>query len=88
MELLNLPHANMRDENGKPVNITLVKMLISGWYYSTASKCTHVVSNGGAIVPVLSSPEEVHKIYISEAEQVSNPKQSKKKTKETANVVQ
>jgi hypothetical protein len=35
--------------------------LIVAWYYSEASKTTHVVAIGGAMLPILDSVEEITK---------------------------
>ena len=64
IELVDLYHANMRDEAGSPIGIKLVKNQIFSWFYSTASKATHVVSVAGAVVPVLNTPEELTKLLV------------------------
>ena len=69
MELINLEHANMRDEAGKPVPITIVKDHVFSWYYSTSTKCLHIVSNGGSVVPVLSTPDEFKTLYQTKSSQ-------------------
>lgn len=48
-----LTHANTK------VQIEIALPLIFAAYYSEASKCTHVLATGGAIVPVLESPDFV-----------------------------
>jgi hypothetical protein len=64
MELIKFDHANMRDEKGLPVPITVVKEHVFSWYYSTSSKCSHIVSTGGSVVPVLAKPDEINKLMI------------------------
>lgn len=40
--------------------------LIFAYYYSPASKSTYLVANGGAIIPVSESPEEIKQKLIKE----------------------
>lgn len=46
-------HANTNRE------ILVAIPLVFSAYYSETSKCTHVLSNGGAIIPVTARPEDV-----------------------------
>lgn len=50
---ISLTHANFKRE------ILVVSSLIFSAYHSDAGKCTHVLSTGGAIIPVLETPEVV-----------------------------
>ena len=63
IEILSLRHANMRDEHGKPVMISVVKHQIFSWFHSTSSKALHIVASAGAVVPVLTSEQEFVQIY-------------------------
>lgn len=53
LDLVQLTHAN------KNIPIYLTKSLIFSVYYSEGSKSTHVVANGGAVVPIKESVEDV-----------------------------
>lgn len=75
VDLLNVPHANARDEQGKPTFIALVKNQIFSWYIAPSTKSLHVVATGGAVVPVLMTAEDFSKLYFQQ------PEESKPKTK-------
>lgn len=66
IEIGQFPHANMRDENGNAIPVSIVKGQVFSWYYSQASKATHVVAGAGAIVPLLVTPEEFQRILFGE----------------------
>lgn len=53
MDAIKLTHANLNQP------IYVIKMLIAGYYYSPANKCTHVVMNGGAVFPAQESVETI-----------------------------
>jgi hypothetical protein len=46
-------HANTK------VEILVSLPLVFCAYYSEATKCTHLLANGGAIIPIVESPEIV-----------------------------
>lgn len=45
----------------EPTEVMIDVDLMAAWYYSQASKTTHVVMIGGAMLPVLDSVEELTK---------------------------
>lgn len=55
---IELKHANLKDGE-TPRIVALATPLIFAIYYSDAHKCTHVLSAGGAIMPVLNTKNEV-----------------------------
>ena len=52
----SLHHANHKNEAGEAREILIAKPLVFANYFSDADKATHVVSTGGAIIPVIESP--------------------------------
>lgn len=74
IELLQFPHANMRQDDGSPTIVTVAKHLIFSWYWSPASQSMHIVSIGGGIVPVLVSAEDMAKLMLDEGVPVAPPK--------------
>lgn len=50
---ITLTHANVKKQAEVAVN------LIAAYWYSEAHKATLVMATGGAMIPVLESPEEV-----------------------------
>jgi hypothetical protein len=61
---ITLTHANLKSEEGGPLEIFVATNLIYAAYHSKAGKCTQVLSTGGAIIPVLENPQ----LVISEVE--------------------
>lgn len=57
-------HANLKDENQKPLMIGIAKQLLFSFYFSQHHQCTHLIANGGAIVPVLERPEQVAQVVF------------------------
>ena len=55
MQLVELTHANAA---GSPT-IYVVPSQIFSWYVSSTAKCTHVVSTGGAMLPVSETPDQI-----------------------------
>lgn len=49
---INVPHANIRDEQGNPGMISIVVGHIFAWYYSPNGKALQVTSSAGAVVPI------------------------------------
>lgn len=66
-------HANTKQE----VHIALP--LVFSSYYSEATKCTHVLATGGAIIPISESPELVMGFVKIYHEGVKNEVQGKTK---------
>ena len=73
IELLQFPHANMRQDDGSPTIVTVAKHLIFSWYYSPATKSMHIVSIGGGVVPVLVSAEDMAKLMLDEPAPAPKP---------------
>lgn len=65
MRIKSYTHANLK----APIHVDLD--LLAFWYYSEASKSTHLVAAGGAMIPVSESPETI-----------TNDKKGEKKTYE------
>lgn len=53
MNLIELTHANTKRE------ILVASQLVFVVQYSEANKCTHIISNAGAIIPVIETVNEV-----------------------------
>lgn len=68
IELLDVPHANMRDEQGRPIGVTIVKEAIFSWYFSPASKSLTVMGAGGSMIPVLMTPDQFTQLYMAKPE--------------------
>jgi len=59
-----LHHANIKGPQGaEPQTIYVSKTLFFAAYYSEVNKCTHVLSSGGALIPVIETPEDVVKRF-------------------------
>lgn len=58
--VVKLTHANVKNpDTGKLEAVTADLDLISFWYHSPGSRATHLVANGGAIMPVVESVEYI-----------------------------
>jgi hypothetical protein len=73
MKIVALTHANLP---GTPVYADID--LIAMWYHSSAGGCTHVMTIGGALMPVKESPEQV-----SQMKKTGNEQQPKGETNGT-----
>lgn len=69
--ILKFTHANSQKD------IYVAKPLIFSCYYSDAHKATHIVANGGAIIPVLDSLDNVVKAWQTNT---NNPFNEEKET--------
>ncbi len=54
-------HANTHRE------VVISRFLVYAIQYSEANKCTHIISNAGAIIPVLESVEEARRLIYNNA---------------------
>lgn len=57
--VISFKHANFKTDDGVHREILIAKPLIFATYFSDKDKATHIVSSGGAIIPVLEAPDEV-----------------------------
>lgn len=60
LKVVNLTHANNK------VKVTVVVGQIAFYYLSEASKSTYLMSSGGAIIPVVETPEEITKLLVQQ----------------------
>lgn len=78
--VLKLTHANTKRD------IFVASPLVFACYYSDASKCTHVLASGGAIIPVTETPEivmnQVEAFIKGEHEIQRSSKKSKRLSKD------
>lgn len=64
--LLEFSHANL------DTKVAVVKQQIFSVYYSPTHKCTMLLANAGAIIPVKESPDEVRKKMSAQELQEQN----------------
>lgn len=55
-------HANLRDEKNMPTLVFVALHQIYSFYFSETHRCTHIVSTGGAIIPILEGTSVVEQI--------------------------
>lgn len=73
LEAVKLTHANNNQ------TIYVIKMLIAGYYFSPANRCTHVVMNGGAVFPAQESVETITQRLGANVPAEAKPKTKGKK---------
>lgn len=59
MNLLKLSHASWQDDDGRPVEVSVLPEQVFSVFFMPANKATAVVGPGGAHVLVLESVNEV-----------------------------
>lgn len=74
-KLVTMHHANLSNDDGSPRIINVVVDKLFAWYRGPDAS-TFVVCDGGAVVPVRETPEEVTKLWtkVQEGEKTDGKK--------------